>query len=291
MNYWLVSAEDRSKKLPIKIQNQSIVYRDRCRFETAMRMNAEGFAIEPAKVALGGNVRKFMDEKAHHRWKSMIKKGITTALLLLPVQKKQDVTQGEAEVQKQLSSPIDYILVPSIPSRKLSPAFIQFIILKKYPVIEISFSSLEECKQVPWDWIRQAVGPSTISFIFRFPAPAVNKERLKKMEWEKQLSALFPVISFQNGPILNKNEMQMAGLYPKKGSLVRGDADYLLYYKSEYTNHDEQGQAFRDRYPDIVVMRGNVLKAGPEFHHPQELGYYCDQILPGRLRSINYAEQ
>ncbi|SFL97644.1 hypothetical protein [Salibacterium qingdaonense] len=291
MNYWLMSAEEpgRKKERNVKVQNQSFTGLYRNRRERMMRMEAGEFLITPAATALGGSVYSFFGKEADKKWTNIICRGITTVLLLMPVQSRRELEDNRINIQRKLAPPVDYMLVPSIPSNRLTSSFIQGVIVNKYPLIEITFSSYEACKSVPWDWIRQAVGPSTISFIFRFPPSETLKEIRLKTEWENSLAAAFPVLSLKTGPVLNKKELQFCGLYPKKGSVVRGDADYLLYYKSEQAGRTRKQTLISDRNPDIVVMRGRVLKAGSVFTSTAPSGNCCAGIFPGRLRSIDYA--
>ncbi|MDQ0299427.1 hypothetical protein J2S78_001847 [Salibacterium salarium] len=288
MNYWILYAryEEKGEEMNIKVQNETIVHKDYHDLETSMKMNANGFRIESSKVALGGNVKNFYYIKNNdEKWKTIISKGITTIFLLMHISKPRELEEYYQDISDKLNAPIDYLVVPSVPSHILSSEFTQTLVLKKVPVIEVCFSSLSECKYVPWDWVRQAVGPATLSFIFRFPVVKTKKEKIRKMQWEAHLRSMFHVLPFDNGPLLNKNEMQMAGIYPKKGSLVRGDADYLLYYSVEDNKDNSTKQTNQE--PDIVVLRGKVIKAGSNYYLSLKNGQNCDNIFPGRLRSIN----
>ncbi|SFP42133.1 hypothetical protein [Salibacterium halotolerans] len=291
MAYWLMSAEEpvQKKVRHVKVQNQSFTGLYREHYEKVMRMEAGNFLITPAATALGGSVDSFLGKDADKKWTTMIHKGITTVLLLMPVTSRRGLEDDGRNLQRQLAPPVDYLLVPSIPSNKLTSTIIHGVILNKYPLIEITFSSYKDCKNVPWDWIRQAVGPSALSFMFRFPPPETIKENRLKEEWEKGLAAEFPVLPLKMGPLLNKKELQFCGLYPKKGSVVRGDADYLLYYKTEQKDGARKQLSVSNRHPDIVVMRGHVLKAGRVCASNNPSGYCCNGVFPGRLRSIDYA--
>ncbi|MFD2704453.1 hypothetical protein [Salibacterium lacus] len=291
MNYWLMSAEEPGckKVCNVKVQNQSFTGHWPNRRERVMRMEAGEFFITPAETALGGSVYSFFGKEADKKWTNMICRGITTVLLLMPVKSRRELEEHGRNIQRELAPPVDYMLVPSIPSNRLTSTFIQGVILNKYPLIEVTFSSYNDCKNVAWDWIRQAVGPSTLSFMFRFPPPETLKENRLKTEWENGLAAEFPVLPLKSGPVLNKKELQFCGLYPKKGSVVRGDADYLLYYKSEQAGRTRKEALISDRNPDIVVMRGHVLKAGSVCTSTAPSGNCCAGIFPGRLRSIDYA--
>ncbi|RSL33451.1 hypothetical protein D7Z54_10830 [Salibacterium salarium] len=288
MNYWILYARDQAKgeEVNIKVQNETIVHKDFHHLEKAMKMNADGFKIYSSKVALAGDINNFYRENNIDKWERIISKGITTTLFLMNISKQRELEQCQKEADDKLQTPIDYVLVPSIPSGILTPEFIQTLIIKSYPVIEVCFATLDDCKYVPWDWIRQAVGPASLSFIFRFPVVKNKKEKNQKGQWASHLSMLFHVLPFDNGPILSKNEMQMTGIYPKKGSLVRGDADYLLYYNvnADTTNLTEQAEP----EPDIVALRGKIIKAGSEYHLSKGYGKHCENIFPGRLRSINF---
>ncbi|MGY4690097.1 hypothetical protein [Salibacterium sp. K-3] len=291
MTYWLISAVDpeRKRTCNVKVEHQSIAGRDRYHYERTMRMDAGGFVIRPAASALGGKVESFLEADAGVKWTSLIKKGVTTVLLLMRASSRGELKERERSINRQLDSPIDYLLVPSIPSRKLTPSFIRWITLNDYPLIEITFSSYEDCSRVSWDWIRQAVGPSSLSLMFRFPPTETLSDIRQKTRWENLLSTLFPVLPFDSGPLLNKKELQICGLYPDKGSLVRGDADYLLYYNTEQTMDVSWQYWYADRDPDVVVMRGQVLKAGEDRTFFDGTGKCRNDILPGRLRSIQHA--
>ncbi|WP_158735345.1 hypothetical protein [Alteribacillus sp. YIM 98480] len=289
MKYWLVSASETDRgKINMKIENQSILYRGRHQFDTTIKINAKGFRIEPAKVAIGGAVKQFCGNDSVERWKKLIRKGITTSLMIMPISKIKKIEKITEESLSCLDkAPIDFILVPSINSRDFTPEVVKWLIKNNYPMVEVFFTSLKECQYVSWDWVKQAVGPSSISFTFCFP-PLYTKEDLRlKENWETALSQLFNIVTFQRGAALNKDEMQITGVYPSKGTIARGDADYLLYYDFKREQIENEVSAKMGQEPDIVVLRGKVLKAGSHIQIGEGFGRCCNDFLPGRLRSIN----
>ncbi|MFB4163406.1 hypothetical protein ACE1TI_06095 [Alteribacillus sp. JSM 102045] len=291
MKYWLVSAVNKGGGIiNIKIENQSILYRGRHQYEKVLRVNAAGFSIEPAKVAIGGKVEEFCREGSNRKWTRMICKGITTSLLMMPILKREELEENTKEILSSLKdAPIDYILVPSIHSKEFTPRVVRDLKKQNYPVLEVYFTSLEECKYVPWDWIKQAVGPSSLSFVFRFPPPDSKIDLENKLKWEEALSEHFNVVTFESGAVLSKNEMQITGVYPRKGTIARGDADYLLYYDNErtVTEKDSEASSIWGQEPEIVVLRGEILKAGQQIYPTKGFGRCCNDLFPGRLRSIN----
>ncbi|SDH07297.1 hypothetical protein SAMN05192534_101519 [Alteribacillus persepolensis] len=287
MKYWLNHAVEENKgPVHIKIEDEVITYRHYYQYEKIINVHAGGFHIEPAKAAIGPTVQQCNDQKGQRRWETLVKKGVTTTLIMMPVKKASQLDHVTEQSLNLLNNvPIDYLIVPSVHSRQLTPAFMRQLLRRNFPVVEIYFTSLSECPYVAWDWIKQALGPEPLSFIFRFPPPDSAEEQIEKNKWEKALSSHFHIVTFENGALLSKNEMQTIGLYPVKGTVARGDADYLLYYESKRVNqvdrHVSEGQP-----PDIVVLRGKVLKAGHQVQLLKGFGRCCNAFLPGRLRSI-----
>jgi hypothetical protein len=143
---------------------------------------------------------------------------------------------------------------------------------------------------VQWQWIREAAFPYRMAIVPDWDTLRTSERHLVKLQrkWRnfaanKDIPTLPSFLTDRT--ILTKPVLRKIGISPLKGELYRGgDLDYNLYENgslddSFYLHYD------KNSIPDVVVLRGKVMKAGRTVYYRPGFGNEISVRTPGFLTS------
>ncbi|HET7629274.1 MAG TPA: hypothetical protein VFK44_12950 [Bacillales bacterium] len=262
------------------------------RYLKHVRMNCDGFAIRPGKVAVDGTLLQLDDYK--ERLTQWQRKGVTTVLVLCDIEKDADLRESLKHARHRLiNSSIDYVIGVSYPMRKITPSFIRLCKREKVPFLLARVYEESDVSAVAWEWIRDA------QFPYRFPivpdfGTCSSYDRSTKSPLSDWLETakhnqIRTWAGFDNEcPMLSKKALRMIGIAPLKGELrAGGDLDYVLYRRGRLADpnelpYHEEGDN-QERNPDVVVLRGRLMKAGKTVYYRPGYGKEIPIRVPGFL--------
>ncbi|HET7657451.1 MAG TPA: hypothetical protein VFK37_04100 [Bacillales bacterium] len=260
--------------------------------EKAIELNCGGFYIVPGSVAVDFSIAESIDylerKKKFIEWQ---RRGWTTILVVCPLQYENDLRNCLKKIRHlMINSSVDYVIGVSFPMHKITPSFIRLCRREKVPFIYATVIQENDWQKVTWEWIRDAM------FTYRLPiVPDLrdlalsSKQKMKCHERWLQYAAQIglPTISEfpQEDGLLKKEAIRKIGISPYKGELRIGcDLDYSLYQSTSLVNpiqflYDKESE------PDVVVLRGKLMKAGETVYYRPGYGKEVVIRVPGYLAS------
>jgi hypothetical protein len=256
-----------------------------------IKMNAESYIMTPSYVLFNStipHIGSFQDLKKNLIEKFLLR-GCTTLFTYVSVSFENEISANINKLKiALLSSPIDYIIGVKVPIRMITPSFIRKCKKEKIPAIFVDLQNPVELEKIPWGWVREAMYPFNSPLI-----PLISSEQKKEVKnvlskWKgimkrENIPALFVEIE-ENQPLpvtfLNK-----IGVYPQKGSLMRGmELSYNLYIKTKEIQNVDEENLFHYHSDRLVVTvhKGKVLRAGNEVLFKPGNGEYV------RVRTPSY---
>lgn len=254
-----------------------------------VRMNTDGFYLSTGKIMNDfqlGKEMDFIEFKQHIT--ELISKGCTTVIVYSEI---PYVSQFSACMKRtrhnMINSSIDYVIGIKIKSHLLTPLLIRKCRKEKVPIILVEIDTIEELEKIIWERIREAMYHYQILIIPRLRrkqnALLQNHlaESVRKFLMNKKILTYLP---FPDAHVeFDKNLCKILGLYPRKGELLVGsDVDYNLFRESERNNLSR---------PNVVVLRGKVLKANDTIHYQPGYGQEVIINVPGHFIPIELVER
>jgi hypothetical protein len=256
-----------------------------------IKMNAESYIMTPSYILFSSSIPhigSFQDLKKNLIEKFLLK-GCTTLFTYVSVSFEREISPNINKLKTALlSSPIDFIIGVKVPIRMITPSFIRKCKKEKIPAIFVDLQNPDELEKIPWGWVREAMYPFNSPLI-----PLISSDQKKEVKnvlskWKgimkrENIPALFVEIE-ENYPlpvtVLNK-----IGVYPQKGSLMRGmELSYNLYINTKEIQNVDEENLFHYHSDRLVVTvhKGKVLRAGNEVLFKPGNGEYV------RVRTPSY---
>lgn len=298
MRYIIADVEKKESEQIVKqsyvVDNQSVSYvnkqMDRLSF---LRMRTDGFFLTPGfimndfDVTIGTDYLAFKERMIH-----LINEGCTTVISYFEVPfEKQFASRLKKARHSMINSTIDYMLGVKIPSRILTTTIIQKCKREKVPILLVALSHVDELNDIPWQWLKEAMMTYQLLIIPSWEHLSLTKRQAKYvMDCWREISAYNRIPTIYDFPEhlqrLGKIHAQKIGLYPKKGDFKAGsDVDYNLFKMNNETTYEETNLV----KPDVVVLRGRVLKAGSKIELFPGFGKEITISIPGRFIPISEA--
>ncbi|WP_078553287.1 hypothetical protein [Bacillus alkalicellulosilyticus] len=254
------------------------------------RVNVDGFYLQAGSVM---NDFSLCNETEYcvfkEKTKQLIAKGCTTVVTFCEIQNEKVFTsQLQQAKHRMINAPIDFVIGVRTDISTLTPTFIRLCKRNKVPIVLVDFKGYEDFDGTPWQRIKEAMMMYELQIIPMWDKMGLSNREMNKYQqiWESY-STYFRIptsIDFQdNHTPYQKAQLKKCGLFPKKGALlVRSDADYCLYSNEIETEDNPE--------PEIVVLRGVVLKAGDSFYFKPGFGREVKVVVPGHFIPITEAQ-
>ncbi|MEW9111347.1 MAG: hypothetical protein AB2374_18515 [Cytobacillus gottheilii] len=238
-----------------------------------MRMNANSFLLTPIHVMYDSkfpNLGSHLNQKSYFT-EEYILKGTTAVLTSVYVHFEKDLKTNIKRLKTNLlNSPIDYIIGVRIPLRLLTTSFLLKSKQERIPALFIEIDSVEELKNMPWGWIREAMFPynSPLIPVIKYEQPSERTLALKTWKMivknEKIPALLGELPEKQN---LSRSILAKIGIYPLKAAIQIGsELSYNLYLPGKEIIKIEELE-LNDYHKErlaVTVHKGTVIRAGDE---------------------------
>ncbi|HEU5140039.1 MAG TPA: hypothetical protein VFT51_08700 [Bacillales bacterium] len=253
-------------------------------------MNCHGFSIEPGMVAVDFSIlhlRQFSGfKKKIIHWQKL---GCTTTLVVCPVERERNLGQQLKQARHQMiNSSIDYVIGISFPMSRLTPEIVRLCRREKVPFINATMEDEKDLEAVTWAWIRDSLFAYRLAITPDWRGLNLSNKQMGKLkeQWREiaRTNDIPTIVDFPEeeralaNPILRK-----IGISPFKGELRPGcDLDYNLYENASLADGSDHDYD-RDSHPDIVVLRGEIMKAGKTVYYRPGFGKEISIRVPGYL--------
>lgn len=290
MKYILENVKKREgnsfRKLSLLVDGSKISYvNNRIERLKHVRMNTSGFYLSAGKIMNDFVLGKEIDYKQFkERVNELIKMGCTTVVTYCEIPYERQFTKCMKRTRhNMINCSIDYIVGIKIRSQLLTPSLIRKCKQEKVPIILVEIESHIELEEVIWERVKEALNHYQVLII---PIrKGENGDQKTEENWRKYIAKknILTYISFpQAHTAFDKNLCKLIGLYPRKGELLVGsDVDYNLYHENETNNHV---------CPNVVVLRGKVLKVNDQIHYQPGFGQEVKIKVPGQFIPIHFSQ-
>ncbi|MFA9455521.1 hypothetical protein ACERJO_02000 [Halalkalibacter sp. AB-rgal2] len=237
------------------------------------------------------------DDTLYERQKLLIKDGCTTVAIAPHVKYESELSNvyhiWNVYFKKSI---MDYVIGLTIPAYLVRMSFIRKCQNMFIPFLKVELEKEEDIHSIKWTHISHTLlhYPLTVIPIFK-----ASTKRAKSLEviWRKYCLnyGIHTDLEAQYSQRINKPLLQKIGLFPQKGTLIAGsDLDYIAYVdrkrKKRYEQRKHTGddiERYKHEEPDLVVLRGRILKVLNEFDLKPGYGRPIQIIRPGRFLSMN----
>ncbi len=265
-----------------------------------LRIAMSGTIMMNGRVVLDESIVDYQDFPAFQRRQiELITKGCTTVAVAphVPYERQLDSIYRRTR-HAMVSSTIDYLIGFTLMLKRLTPRFIRHCQKVRVPFIRILLHSHAELNNLPWTHISQALTAYPIVLI-----PVVSEYSSKMQEsllaaWTNFCSSyrIHTSPPLEGNEVWNKGLLQKVGLYPEKGRMLIGsDADYLLFIDHHKETFDFKHQkvarneriVYHEKDPMVVIIKGNVIKAGEKISLKPGYGRCLQVKRPGRFLTLD----
>ncbi|WP_177174138.1 hypothetical protein [Salipaludibacillus aurantiacus] len=278
---------DAKSNRQVKVENGVIKY---CAPHSSsdMQVITKPFKVKPGHVTFEKEAAEWFDDNYGPSYiKRMLLSGFSTFIRILPITYETDTEDVFKKARFQLKDcPVNYIYAPRVSLRRLTPSWVRKLKKMAVPVILFYVETKEEIEKTRWQRLLEAAFPLRLMFIFdcKHSALSNSDEKYARSKWEKTVKNL-RINSFfylpEPGEEVSRLLLQRIGLYPKKGSFDSGsDADYFLYF-------NEKKEAEHILLPEIIILKGKVVKAGTRWFLEAAEGGELNSIIPEQFLPIN----
>ncbi|MGD6994669.1 hypothetical protein [Sutcliffiella horikoshii] len=256
----------------------------------SMRMDISSYVLTPGHVMLVDNLEQMpFPQFKQFITENYLKKGCTTLLSLITVQREKELLQTLKRARTfLLNSPIDYYFAVRLPFHKLTPSFVRQCRRYKISAIFLQMDDTTELSSVPWGWIKDALYQFPVTFLPCWQNISPSKKNKKKKEWKlimKEEKLTHATECPEQGSPLDLDLLMKIGIYPSKGDLrVGGELDYNLYLSPEgHIIETIENLDYDSHIPEVTVQKGTVIKAGDEVLFRPGFGKECTVTIPGHF--------
>ncbi|MFA9556160.1 hypothetical protein ACERII_02470 [Evansella sp. AB-rgal1] len=245
------------------------------------------FELYPGKVTIDENaVSAFIEGNGDSYIKRLLLYGYTSFVQMISLNYESELTKKLKRSRDALKTcPIDYVHAVKIPLNKLSESLARKVKMENIPIIFFQADSVDEIISTHWNSITGSMFPRK-TLLVCVPSSNVKSSQKKKQmleQWrtivgKKRINSYFGFPS--EGEEIKELLAKRIGLFPKKGSLVNGsDADYVMYQTGIR-------RVRNINFPDIIVLKGNVVKWGTKWDLEQSKGQELTTLIPGKFIPI-----
>lgn len=279
-------------KSNILVKNNKVHYMKEGPFTSSrsMRMDISPYVLTPGHVMLADNIEQMpFQEFKRFITENYLKKGCTTLLSLITIQREQDLLSALKKAKTiLLNSPIDYYFAVRIPFHKLTASFVRQCRRHKVSAVFLQMEDHSELSSIPWGWIKDALYQFPITFLPCWQNISPTKNAKKKKEWKiimKEERLSHSVHCPEAGKPLDLDLLMKIGIYPTKGDLrVGGELDYNLYLSPEgHIIETIENLDYDSHIPEVTVHKGTIIRVGENVLFRPGFGNECTVTIPGHF--------
>ncbi|WP_062046815.1 hypothetical protein [Bacillus sp. JCM 19034] len=262
------------------------------------RVNMNGTLICNGRIYFEDQLLK--DPSNQHfsdRQKQLIKEGCTTIAVAPYVKYESELPNIPLKWSKFMErSTIDYVVGLTVPVNLVRPSFIRKCQNLLIPFLKVEIKKVADIHSIQWTHISHSLLHYPLMLIPIFHS-SVKRKKTLYMTWKKYCLeyGIHTELNELSNSTLSKTFLQKIGLFPQKGTLIAGsDLDYIAYINGKVKSRYERLKVLRgddELYeraePDLVVLRGKVLKVFQDIDLDQGYGQRIKIIRPGRFLSMN----
>lgn len=264
--------KDKLEKLSILVKNERISsITAEMKNYSYVKMNASGYITTTPHIIFDPKVpihTSFAEMKSYMTEK-FLKRGCTSLLTYASVTLERNLKTSLNHMKMGLiSSPIDYVIAVKIPLTALTPSFIRAARREKVPALFIELSAVEELRDIPWGWIREAMFPYNSPLVPCFLMDGEREKKRARQVWNEvmlQNKIAFIKDELKENEPMSQEDLQKMGILPVKSHLHPGsEVSYNFYMKSSEIINIEEKNLFlyhSDRLL-VTVHKGEVVRAG-----------------------------
>ncbi|KGX92285.1 hypothetical protein N781_17805 [Pontibacillus halophilus JSM 076056 = DSM 19796] len=254
-------------------------------YNRRLGMSLHGFYVTPGKVYADVEFPFNDTEDWESLFQRFLLRGSTLLLIGFRVESKRGFIRAFTSFKERLLNlPIDVMVFPRIQLRHLTSDAIRYFKRQRLPFIAVEAGSLEEFRNQPIEWLREAQGSNPIPLVPLFP-PSFDDHEYKKWKnycEDKHVSTLPDPI---NPYPLTLNNLKATGIAPYKGTFSPlSDADYNLYTEVEQSFVEDHNQiSYHKAIPCVTVLRGKLLRVTTSVLHKEPEGKYKTISIPSHF--------
>ncbi|MBM7569834.1 hypothetical protein [Aquibacillus albus] len=254
------------------------------------QMETDQFWVGPGKVYVDVEMPLFKANDKERIVKQYIYRGCTLLLCQLPIKSKNNFEQIFYHFRDALDGlPIDYMIVPKIPSTIISPEHVRFFGRKKMPFLILNLQNMEDLFRISWEWMEQSQSFSRIPILI--DTSALEKKQDEAESTWRNLSEAFMVRTLPEKLSefpLSKESLRLTGISPYKGEILpNGFADYNLFDLEKIPSIDECSKVrYHKAIPLVTVMNGNIIKSDYLINDNLNKGNFREISIPSHFLMV-----
>lgn len=272
----------------IQIEDRSIRYYDKALSQkNIISLDTSTFQVFPGKVTMDTEIsEEFLNGHGLSYSKRLLLSGYSAFIHIIDINYERHTNSLLEKSRAALKKcPIDYIFSVRVPLKKLTPSWVRLLKKQSISLICIQLSANESLFEIYWERILEAAFPKRMMFILDSQTTEGNEKDYARIcgQWSKLINR-FQINSYVDVPIPGEELpllfLKRLGLYPYKGSFDSGsDADYFMF---------EVNTEKVDKIPTpaIIVLKGEVIKAGKSWYLHNKTGKEMRSIIPEQFLSI-----
>ncbi|MCG1023053.1 hypothetical protein [Sutcliffiella horikoshii] len=279
-------------KSNILVKNNKVHYMKEGPFTSSrsMRMDISPYVLTPGHVMIVDNLEQmpFLDFKQYIT-ENYLKKGCTTLLSLITIQREQDLLPALKKARTNLlNSPLDYYFAVRIPLKRLTASFARQCRRQKISAVFLQMEDDSEFPSIPWGWVKDSLYQFPITFLPCWQNLTSSKKAKKKKEWKvmmKKERLSHSIHCPEAGKPLDLDLLMKIGIYPTKGELrVGGELDYNLYLSPEgHIIETIENLDYDSHIPEVTVNKGTIIRVGEDVLFRPGFGNECTVTMPGHF--------
>jgi hypothetical protein len=259
-----------------------------------LRVEAKGFTVHPGKITDESTLLQARDVKGFkEEMANLISNGVTTVLVAPSIDSEHQLEHALKWAKAAMvNSSLDFVVGIDIPVKKITPSLVRKCRSQNVPFILARVDSIDEFELKPWGWIREAMFTYTMPIVPIWKNELKESKRFKYIEkvWEDLfLQFQIPtIIKWPKGKTpLSKESLEKIGLFPQKGTLLnKSSFDSIMYFQKGNIVEECIEVDYDKRSPDIVTLRGAILKAGTTVFSRPGFGKEIVVKKPGHFYSL-----
>ncbi|MBU9711812.1 hypothetical protein [Evansella tamaricis] len=283
-----VSQDDAELTRDLWIEEGRVRYSDLPQERSGIiQLSTKNFKVVPGKVTIEENVGEVFRKDAGSSYvKRLLLYGFTAFVHLIDIKYESEcMDRLKLERDSLKDCPLDYVHAVRVPLSRLSESWIRRLKQQSISILFISTDSVHMLKATPWQRLFEAMFPKRMLLICVPSSKVTSNKKKRQIEdtWAKIIQT-FRINSYIGFPKLGEPISvfltKRIGLFPKKGSLVMGsDADYLMYGTFHVGERPME-------VPDIVVLKGRVVKVGKQWSIEGVKGEELTSLVPEKFLPI-----
>jgi hypothetical protein len=269
-----VLSETGFEKQNIYFTNELIVPSHYLNWFHKRKVDANGLWLGPGKVMLDLDFPLRDRKTRDHHVRKYLYRGCSLLISILELERRLDWrTLFHTYVRELNGLAIDYMVVPQVNIKYLTPDMIRFFGLQKVPFILVYLTNNSDLDQVKWGWLKQ------MQMTVKTPLACLDQRLSSNLIKEIKNQQLLFVSDLLSNTTIPKQVLIATGISPKKGEIrMYGDADFNLYEMKQHKEinrvHGLRNQP-TELYPYISVLKGNVVKLRQTVIDKKGFGDWC----------------